>query len=155
MLSCRSSITYFSSRMRQATAIDYYHLICFSINNSEPQHASSSAGNMLETAKICFPPICDISPHLRPNLNTAIRMQALARNKATIHARQENKAGRNLTRLSRPSHRRSELLLRLLIHRRRNERRPNRPGTHCINSDPFLNLLVRERSSESYDGAFG
>jgi hypothetical protein len=41
--------------MRQATGIDYYLLTFFSIDNSEFQHASSSAGNMLEIAKIYSP----------------------------------------------------------------------------------------------------
>jgi hypothetical protein len=86
MLSSRSSITYFSSRMRQATAIDYYYLTCFSIDNSEFHHANSGADS-----SICLKPLKSVPlylrtslPRLRPNLDTAIRMQALARNKATI-----------------------------------------------------------------------
>jgi hypothetical protein len=82
-------------------------------------------------------------------------MQALTRNKATIRTCQKYKASHNLTRLSGPSHRRSELLLRLVIHRRRKKRRLNRPRTNSIYSDPFLDLLIRKCSSESYNGALG
>ncbi len=82
-------------------------------------------------------------------------MQTLPRNHTTILTRQKYKTRRNLARLPRPPHRRrAELILRILLHRARNQRRPHRAGTHGIDADALADLLVVQAAGEGDDGAF-
>lgn len=80
-------------------------------------------------------------------------MQTLATHKTTIRTSQKHKTSRHLTRLARPAHRARELLLRPLVHRRRDQRRPDRARAHAVRADSVGDLLVRERAREGYDGA--
>lgn len=82
-------------------------------------------------------------------------MQALPRDHTTILTRQENKAGRNLRRLRRPPHRRGELILRILLHRGRDERCPNGSRADGVDTDAKGDLLIVETAGEGDDGAFG
>lgn len=93
--------------------------------------------------------------NLRTNLCSAVRMQALSRDEATIWSRQEHKASSDLARLTRSSHWRGELLLCLLGHCSWDEWCPNRAWTDTIDSNALLKLLVWESTSKSYDGTFG
>ncbi len=63
--------------------------------------------------------------NLASNNGSTIRMQALTRNKATIRTSQEDKARRNLRRLTGSPHRRSELILSLGVHSRWNKWSPD------------------------------
>jgi len=90
------------------------------------------------------------------NHHTPVRMQALPTNQTTILTRQEHKTSSNLTRLSRPPHRRcTELILRILLHRARDQWRPHRPWANSIYANAVGDLLVVQAASEADDGAFG
>jgi hypothetical protein len=93
--------------------------------------------------------------NLASDNHPSIWMQTLARYEATILTSQEHKTSRNLARLSRSSHRTRKLLLRFLIHRSRDQGRPNRARTNTVHSNPLLNLLVRQGAGESHNGALG
>ena len=82
-------------------------------------------------------------------------MQTLPAHEPTIRARQKDKARRHLAWLARSPQRTCELLLRLLVHGRRDERRPDRPGADGVDANSVLDLLVGERAREGYDGALG
>lgn len=83
-------------------------------------------------------------------------MQRLPRNQATILTRQKDKASRNLARLSRSPHRGpAKLIHSILLHRRRDQRRPHGSGSDGVDADAELDLLVREAAGEGDDGAFG
>ena len=83
-------------------------------------------------------------------------MQRLPGNQTTILTRQENKTRRNLRRLSRSPHwRPTELIQGILLHRRRDQRRPDRTRSNGIDSDAERDLLVGETAGEGDDGAFG
>lgn len=99
----------------------------------------------------------NLSHNIRSSINhhTPIRMQALPSNHATILTSQKNKARRDLARLRRPPHRRpAELVLRILLHRGGNERRPNGPRADGVDADAEGDLLVVESAGEGDDGAF-
>ena len=81
-------------------------------------------------------------------------MQTLPRHEATVLTRQKHKAGRNLTRLPGPTHRRSELIQSIFLHRRRDQRRPHGAWADAVDADAEPELLVREPSREGDDGAF-
>lgn len=96
-------------------------------------------------------------PHKRPSTidnNPSIRMQTLPGDEATILTGQEHKTGRDLTRLPGPAHRRRELIQGILLHRRRDQRRPHGAGTDAVDADAEAELLVREPAREGDDGAF-
>lgn len=104
-------------------------------------------------------------------------METLTGDEATVSTSQEDKARRNLRRLTRPPHRRSELILSLGTHSRRNERSPNcgslssaqstgvwqwgqvrgltRTRTDGINTNAISNLLVTQRPGKRHNRAFG
>ena len=81
-------------------------------------------------------------------------MQALPGYKATILARQKHETSRNLRRLPRPTHRRAELILRVVLHGRRDQRRPDGTGTDAIDADAVFELLVGEAAGEGDNGTF-
>lgn len=85
----------------------------------------------------------------------SVGMQRLPRNQATILTRQEHEACSNLARLAGSPHRRAELFLCIILHGRRNQRRPNRTGSNSIDADAEGDLLIVEPASEGDDGAFG
>lgn len=95
-------------------------------------------------------------PHLLTTHNgSTIYMQTLPTDKRAIHTPQPHERRRHLAGLPRPAHRRCEFLLRLSIHRRGDERRPDGPRAHAVNADAVANLLIRERACEGNDGALG
>lgn len=83
-------------------------------------------------------------------------MQALPTNQTTILTRQKHKTRSNLTRLSRPPHRRrTKLILCILLHRTRDQWGPYRSRADGIDADAVGDLLVMETAGETYDGTFG
>jgi hypothetical protein len=82
-------------------------------------------------------------------------MDRLSTDGAAVVASQEDKARSNLAGLRRPADRRSELLHRLIVHGRRNERRPHRARRNSIDANALANILVRQTTCEGYDGALG
>lgn len=70
-------------------------------------------------------------------------MKRLARNRRTVHARQEHKAGRNLARLGGPTHWRGEALERFIGHGGWNQRGPNGAGCNSVDADAAADVLVR------------
>lgn len=83
-----------------------------------------------------------LNPTLPIDNNTSVRMQALPRDKATILTRQKHETRRDLARLPWPPHRRTKLILRIMLHRRRDQRRPHRSRTNAVNTDAEFKLLV-------------
>jgi hypothetical protein len=96
-----------------------------------------------------------LSPHSPIHNSTSARMQALAGDEAAILTSQEYEASRNLAGLTRPAHRRSKLVLCLVIHGRGDQRCPNRSRAHRIDPNAFANELIREASGESHNSALG
>ena len=89
------------------------------------------------------------------NNHPPIRMQTLPTNQTTIQTRQKHKTRRNLARLPRSPHRRpTKLILRILLHRARDQRRPHGTRAHGIHADPLADLLVVEPAREGDDGSF-
>jgi hypothetical protein len=86
---------------------------------------------------------------------TAVGMDRLSTDGAAVIARQEDKARSNLAGLRRPANRRSELLHRLVVHGRRNERRPHRARRNSVNANALANILVRQTTCERDDCALG
>ena len=82
-------------------------------------------------------------------------MQALPRDETAILTGQEDEASRNLRWLARSAHRRAELILRILLHGRGDQRGPDGAGTNTINSNAEADLLVRQAAGEGHNGAFG
>ena len=82
-------------------------------------------------------------------------MQHLPTQLRRIRTRKEYNTSSNLARLRRPTHRAGKLLLRLLIHCRRDERSPDWPRRHSVDTDSFADELVRQAAGERHDGAFG
>lgn len=80
--------------------------------------------------------------HLAVNHDTAVGMQALPGNHTAVLTRQENKAGCNLRRLRRTTHRRGELLLRRMVHGGGDQGSPDGAGADGIDADPSGDLLV-------------
>lgn len=90
------------------------------------------------------------------NHHPTIRMQRLPGDQTTILTRQKDEARRNLARLAWSSHRGpAELIQSILLHRRRDQRRPHRSGSDGVDADAEFDLLVREAAGEGDDGAFG
>ena len=82
-------------------------------------------------------------------------MQALPTNQTTILARQKHKTRRNLARLPRSPHRRpTKLILRVLLHRARNQRCPHGAWADGVDTDAEGDLLVVQAAGEGDDGAF-
>ena len=81
-------------------------------------------------------------------------MQALSRNETAVRTRQEHKAGRHLARLPGSAHRTRKLALRLLVHRRRDQRGPDGARANGVHPDALPEHLVREAPREGHDGAF-
>ncbi len=82
-------------------------------------------------------------------------MQTLPGNHTAVLTRQENKAGCNLRRLRRTTHRCStKLVLRLFVHGRGDKRSPDWPRADGVDTDAFGNLLVMQSTGESHNGAF-
>lgn len=76
-------------------------------------------------------------------------MQRLPRDQTTVLTRQEDKARRDLTRLTRSPHRRpAKLIQSILLHGRRDQRRPHRPRSNSIDADPKPDLLVVKTARE-------
>ena len=86
--------------------------------------------------------------------NTTITMQNLPAQLRRIRTRQKHNTSSNLARLRWTTHRTGEILLRLLVHCRRDERSPDRTGRHGIDTDAFADELVGEPAGERYDGSF-
>lgn len=74
--------------------------------------------------------------------STTVRMKGLTTDGATIIARQENKAGRNLTGLRWPANGRSKLLESFVIHGRRDKRCPDRAGSNGIDTNAASYILI-------------
>lgn len=85
----------------------------------------------------------------------AIWMQRLPRDQATILTRQKHEACSDLTRLTWSPHRRAELILRIILHGRRDQRRPDWARCNSIDADAKRDLLVVEATGKGDDGAFG
>ena len=81
-------------------------------------------------------------------------MQTLPGHETTILTGQKHKTGGDLARLPGPTHRRRELIQSILLHRRRDQRRPDGAGTNAVDADAEAELLVREPAREGHDGAF-
>jgi len=79
-------------------------------------------------------------------------MQTLATDQTTILTGQKHKTSRNLTRLARPPHRRrTKLILRILLHRARNQGCPDWPRADGVDPNAVANLLVVQPAGEGYD----
>lgn len=86
--------------------------------------------------------------------HASIAVNRLPAHLTRVSARQEDDAGCDLARLAWPAHGAGELLLRLLVHRGVNQRRPD--GTWCygVDADALADELVCKASREAYDGTF-
>ena len=70
-------------------------------------------------------------------------MKRLARNRRTVHARQEHKAGRNLARLGGPTNWRDEALERFVGHGGWDQRGPDGAGRNSVDADAAAGVLVQ------------
>ena len=83
-------------------------------------------------------------------------MQTLTRNHTAILTSQKHKTRRDLRRLRRTTHGRgAELILRLLVHRGRDERGPDGARADGVDADAPGDLLVVQAAGEGDDGALG
>lgn len=100
-----------------------------------------------------------VSPCLMVGLtiddNPSISMNSLPTNHTAIRTRQENNHTRHLGWLSRSTHRARKVVLLLLAHRSRNQRRPNGTWRDSIDADLLGNELVRETAGEGDNGSLG
>ncbi len=93
-----------------------------------------------------------LSTSLPVHDSTSIRVQGLARYEAAVLTRQEDKAGRNLTWLTRSAHWRGERVLCLIIHGCCNQWSPDRSGADSVDSNALAADLIRKTPGECYDG---
>ena len=87
--------------------------------------------------------------------HATISVNRLSANTLTIRARQKHKDRRDLTWLTRASHRRREPLLLLLAHGGRHQRRPHRPGRHRIDPYPLAHQLIAQPPRERHNRPLG
>lgn len=88
--------------------------------------------------------------------HATIGMQRLPCNHTAVLARQEDKAGCDLARLGRSTHRiGAELIYCILLHGRGDQRRPHGPGSNGIDADAERDLLVVEATGKGDDGSLG
>lgn len=97
----------------------------------------------------------DKHSHLASHDCAPIGVQALATHEATILRSQKHKTGRHLAGLTGTTHGTGKLALGLVVHGRRDERRPDGTGTYGIDADVPRKLLLGEGAHESDNGAFG
>lgn len=69
-------------------------------------------------------------------------MKRLTRNRRTVHARQEHKAGRNLTQPGEPTHQRSEALEHFVGYGGWDQRGPDGTGRNSVDADVAADVLV-------------
>ncbi len=84
-----------------------------------------------------------------------IRMQSLPTEHTRVRTREEHETRSNLTRLSRSAQRCREPFLRILVHRGRNERCPDRSWADGVDSDAFVDLLICQPARKCDDCALG
>lgn len=91
--------------------------------------------------------------HLAVDNHTSVGVDRLPAQLLRIRAGQENHTCCDFAWLSRSSHRRSELLDRIVVHCCRDKWRPDWPRSYGIDSDTLADELVRETTREGNDGA--
>lgn len=84
-----------------------------------------------------------------------IAVNGLTTDCRAVSRSQEDHTGGNLGGLSRSAHWRGELLLRLLVHGGRNQRRPDGARGHGIDTDALGDKLVAQATSEGDNGTLG
>ena len=96
-----------------------------------------------------------VNYRLTVNDNATVAVDDLSTDLAAVCASQEDNHRRDLTRLSTTTNGPRESLLRLFGHGRDDQRRPDRTGSNCVDTNALADPLVAETVGESCDGALG
>lgn len=120
--------------------------------NHHHYNTSSTSISLVELAKLHLPQHRVLSAI---DNGATVAVDGLPADARAVCARQEHHTRCDLARLRRPAHWRCELLLRLLVHRGRDQRRPHRPRCDGVCADALAEVLVGEAAGEGDDGSLG